>query len=281
MQLTTLKVAFYIEQGTQNLNLVALEVFGFVLYSGLFAHAWSRLSKSKALGAFMPSLLFASIGIHGAVTYLNINTIDGQNFGLFNIFALTTWIAMAIVLWNLIKHQANALLLISLPVAAISLLEVALFDSDPPISKRQSLYDVWHILLGICSISTLLLAAMQSLLVLYIDNGLRHHPATIHSWLGPLQTMERYLIQLLTIGFILMTLSLALTFWISNSAFEGQALHKIILTLLSWLVLAVLLVGHYYRGWRGVFAAKWTLIGVFLLLLGYFGSKLVLEFILN
>ncbi len=263
------------------MNLVALEVFGFVLYSGLFAHSWSRLSKGVALSTLMPSLLFASIGIHGAIAYLNINTAEGQDFGLFNIFALTTWIAMVIVFWNLMKHQANALLLISLPVAAISLLEVAIFRSDGPISQRQSIYDIWHILLGICSMSTLLLAALQSLLVLYIDNGLRNHPAMIHPWLGPLQSMERYLVQLLTIGFILMTLSLTLTFWISNSAFEGQALHKVILTLLSWLVLAILLTGHYYKGWRGVFAAKWTLVGVFLLLLGYFGSKLVLEFIIS
>lgn len=263
------------------MNLVALEVFGFVLYSGLFAHSWSRLSKSEALSPFMPSLLFASIGIHGAVTYLNINTVEGQDFGLFNILVLTTWIAMAIVFWNLIKHRANALLLVSLPVAAISLLEVAVFESETPITKRHSMFDVWHILLGICSMSTLLLAAMQSLLVLYIDNGLRNHPATIHPWLGPLQSMERYLIQLLTIGFILMTLSLVLTFWITYSAFEGQALHKVILTLISWLVIATLLIGHYQKGWRGVFAAKWTLVGVFLLLLGYFGSKLVLEFILS
>jgi len=41
-----------------------------------------------------------------------------------------------------------------------------------------------------------------------------------------------------------------------------------------------LMFGRYIRGWRGVFAAKWSLLGVFLLLLGYFGSKLVIEFIL-
>ena len=263
------------------MNLVALEVFGFVLYTGLFAHAWSRLSKSKALSPLLPSLLFASIVIHGLVAYLNIDTAEGQNLGLFNIFVMTTWIAMAIVFWNLIKHQANALLLISLPIAALSLLEVAIIESDAVVSKRHSAYDLWHILLAICSMSTLLLAAMQSLLVLYIDNGLRNHPATIYNWLGPLQSMERYLIQLLSLGFFLMTISLALTFWISSTAFEAQALHKIVLTLLSWVVLAILLFGHYQRGWRGVFAAKWTLVGVFLLLLGYFGSKLVLEFILS
>jgi ABC-type uncharacterized transport system permease subunit len=208
-------------------------------------------------------------------------TIDGgdaQNFGLFNIFAMTTWISMVIILWNLLKHKAQGLLLISTPIAALSLLEVAFFEGSAPINITQEGLDIWHILLGVSAMSILMLAAMQALLVLYIDRGLRNHPATIHSWLGPLQSMERYLIQLLTSGFIMLSLSLALSFLLTHEV--NQSLHKIILTLLSWFVLAILLIGHYVRGWRGVFAAKWTLVGVFLLLLGYFGSKLVLEFIL-
>ncbi|MBV1908647.1 MAG: cytochrome c biogenesis protein CcsA [Kangiellaceae bacterium] len=262
------------------MNLVVLELFGFMLYSGMLIHAWMRLSKMKALSPRLPSILFASIIVHGYIAYLNIDGGAGQNLGVFNIFAMTTWIAMSIVYWNLIKHQAHALLLISIPIAAISLLEVAIFEGEPPLALLQGTYDIWHILLGICSMSILLLAAMQSLLVLYIDNGLRQHPANIYSWLGPLQSMERYLIQLLSIGFLLMTVSLGLATLSTADAFASQSNHKIILTVLSWCVLGSLLIGHYNRGWRGVFAAKWTLVGVFLLVLGYFGTKLVLEFIL-
>ena len=260
------------------MNLVALEIFGFLLYTGMLVHTWLRLSESKPLSSLLPSILLASIVLHGYIAYLNIDGGNGQNFGLFNIFAMTTWISMAIVYWNLLKHKANALLLISLPVAAISLLEVAIFESDQTISTQQGAIRIWHILLGISSMSILLLAAMQSLLVLYIDNGLRRHPANIYSWLGPLQTMERYLIQLLAIGFILMSLSLGLAVLSPEEPSTNQSLHKMILTVLSWCVLGILLFGHYQRGWRGVFAAKWTLLGVFLLLLGYFGSKLVLEY---
>ncbi len=78
-----------------------------------------------------------------------------------------------------------------------------------------------------------------------------------------------------------MSLSLGLAFFFPSETSEQQSLHKIILTSLSWIVLIGLLIGHYKNGWRGVFAAKWTLVAVFLLLLGYFGSKLVLEFILQ
>ena len=128
--------------------------------------------------------------------------------------------------------------------------------------------------------SILLLSALQSVLVLYLDRGLKHHPANIYQWLGPLQGMERYLIQLLTFGFVLMSLSLFLVVWLPDELKSAQALHKVILTGASWIVLAILMFGRYIKGWRGVYAARWSLVSVSLLLIGYFGSKLVMEFFL-
>lgn len=262
------------------LNLIILEMTGFLLYSSMLAYAWLRLSKNQTLSRHTPRILFAIILLHGLVAYLNIDTENGHNFGLFNIFSMTTWFTMIIVYWNLLKHQAYALLIVSLPIAAASLLEVAIFDGVSPVHLEGKLIDILHILMGISAMSILMLAALQASLVLYIDNGLRNHPASIHPWLGPLQSMERYLIQLLSSGFILMTCAFLLVIFLPNDAENHQGLHKIILTVLSWIVLGGLLFGHYKKGWRGVFAAKWSLVSVFLLLLGYFGSKLVIEFIL-
>lgn len=260
------------------MDLFVLELIGFFCYAVIWAFAWFRLSKGNELGSAIIITLLTTIVLHGFVSYKAIVGNDTQNFGLFNIFTITTWISMIIILWNLLRHKAHGLLLISTPIAALSLLEVAFFSGSAAIEVNQDGLDFLHILLAIGAMSILMLAAMQSLLVLYIDKGLRTHPATIHSWLGPLQSMERYLIQLLSSGFVMLTLALSLSFLLEQEA--NQSLHKIILTILSWCVLGLLLGGHYIKGWRGVFAAKWTLVGVFLLLLGYFGSKLVIEFIL-
>jgi len=46
-------------------------------------------------------------------------------------------------------------------------------------------------------------------------------------------------------------------------------------------VFAVLLWGRWQRGWRGRIAVRYTLAGFLLLMLGYFGSKVVLELILH
>jgi ABC-type uncharacterized transport system permease subunit len=225
-------------------------------------------------------VLIISLACHGALSYLHIDGNDKQNLSLFNIFSMTTWLAMCLVGWNLFRHKAHSLLLVSLPIAAISILEVSLLSGVSPISLNGKPINLLHILTGIAAMSILLLAALQSILVLYLDKGLRNHPANIHQWLGPLQGMERYLIQLLTTGFILMTISLTLVILLPGELKSNQVLHKVVLTVASWIVLAILMFGRYVKGWRGVYAAKWSLLGVFLLLLGYFGSKFVLEFFL-
>ncbi|TQV86575.1 cytochrome C assembly family protein [Aliikangiella coralliicola] len=263
------------------MSLVILESIAVILYVGLFIYSWQKLSKGQKLNPYINIAVLFSIACHGYVAYLHIDGGEGQNLGLFNIFCMTTWLAMCMVGWNLIKHQAQSLLVVTLPIAAISIVEVSLFAGSSPIALGGKAINLLHIFSGVAAMSILLLAALQSLLVLYLDRGLRMHPANIHPWLGPLQGMERYLIQLLTIGFILMSISLALVALIPGDLTSGQTLHKVLLTIASWIILAILMFGRYIKGWRGVFAAKWSLLGVFLLLLGYFGSKLVLEFILS
>jgi ABC-type uncharacterized transport system permease subunit len=51
--------------------------------------------------------------------------------------------------------------------------------------------------------------------------------------------------------------------------------------LLSWLTFAVLLVGRSRFGWRGRKAVRVLYIGTGLLLLGYAGSRFVLEVVLG
>ena len=51
--------------------------------------------------------------------------------------------------------------------------------------------------------------------------------------------------------------------------------------LLAWLVFSILLAGRTFRGWRGKRAIKLYLGGFALLCLAYFGSRYILEEILN
>ncbi len=53
------------------------------------------------------------------------------------------------------------------------------------------------------------------------------------------------------------------------------------LSVLSWLTFGALLVGRWRYGWRGAVAVRWTLVAMALLVLSFFGSKFMLELVLQ
>ena len=53
------------------------------------------------------------------------------------------------------------------------------------------------------------------------------------------------------------------------------------MTLCAWMLFATLLWGHHQLGWRAQTAVRFTLGGFVALLLGYAGSKFVLELVLQ
>ena len=87
--------------------------------------------------------------------------------------------------------------------------------------------------------------------------------------------------QLITAGFILLTVSLGTGLLFVNDLFEQHLAHKTILSIIAWVVFGTLLWCRHFRGWRGRVAVRMTIAGVLLLLLSYFGSKLVLEVFLD
>ena len=94
-----------------------------------------------------------------------------------------------------------------------------------------------------------------------------------------MQTLEELLVQTLTIGFFLLSLSLATGLMFMHDMLGQHLSHKVVLSMLAWLIFAVVLWGRWSRGWRGRTLIHWTLGGFASLLLAYFGSKLVLELI--
>jgi ABC-type uncharacterized transport system permease subunit len=168
------------------------------------------------------------------------------------------------------------------PIAASMLALEVKFSTQ---SQELSQYN-WemstHILTSIIAFSLLNIAALQAILLAFQDQQLKSHPPKhfIQS-LPPLQTMETLLFQMLGTGLFFLTLSLATGFLFIDDLFAQHLVHKTVLSILAWIIFMGLLIGRSLYGWRGKIAMKWTLIGFVLLLLAYFGSKLVLELILH
>jgi len=118
--------------------------------------------------------------------------------------------------------------------------------------------------------------------VLSVQNSFlhKHQPGGLIRLLPPLKTMETLLFDAIIIGFICLSLSLVSGMIFLENMFAQHLAHKTILSILAWLVFAILLAGRWLAGWRGRTAIRWTLGGFISLMLAYFGSKFVLEVIL-
>ncbi len=101
--------------------------------------------------------------------------------------------------------------------------------------------------------------------------------------LPPVQTMEALMVQLVVAGFILLTLTVVSGLFFTQEIFGQpfQLTHHTVLSLAAWLVFGLYLLGHWKFGWRGKIAVRWVLVGGILLVLGYLGTKFVLEVLLG
>jgi ABC-type uncharacterized transport system permease subunit len=93
--------------------------------------------------------------------------------------------------------------------------------------------------------------------------------------------MESMLFELLWIGVTLLAIAIVSGVIFIDDIFAQHLVHKTILSIVAWLLFSILLWGHYQLGWRSKTAVRFTLTGFALLMLAFFGSKLVLELILH
>lgn len=220
--------------------------------------------------------------LHGVLIYQFIVSASGLNLGVFNAFTLVAWLIALLLLISAFSQPLENLGIIILPVAAVTILLALVFPTERLISSETPLGIEAHILSSILAYSVLSIAAVQAMLLAVQDYHLRNrHPGGFIRALPPLQVMESLLFQMIWLGFVLLCISLLTGLLFLEDIFAQHLVHKTALSLASWGVFGVLLWGRHRFGWRGRIAIRWTLAGLIVLAIAYFGSKLVLEVMLS
>jgi len=93
--------------------------------------------------------------------------------------------------------------------------------------------------------------------------------------------MDALLFEILWLAMLLLTASFIVGLPAVESLSNQHLIHKVAFSLVGWIVFATLLFGRYRFGWRGPVAGKWTLTGTGFLILAYFGTQFVLEYVLD
>ena len=225
---------------------------------------------------------FAGLALHSWLLWDSIFSSAGLNLGFYHALALTSWTIIALLLVSSLTKPVDNLGLILLPAAALSLLLEANFAEVGFLRPTASWSLKIHVLLSMLAYSLLTLASGQAILLAVQDRHLRRRRAGgFIRTLPPLQTMESLLFEMITAGFVLLTLALLSGFAFLENMFAQHLVHKTVLSVLAWLVFGGLLIGRFRKGWRGRTAIIWTLGGFVILILAYFGTKAVLEFVLK
>ena len=224
---------------------------------------------------------FAAVILHCFVLYSSLLGEYGFQFAFFDAASAVSMVISLLILLMSIRRHTEILAVIIMPIAAVTLLIESLSPSSYmlPYDTPQGLKI--HVLVSIIAYSVLGLAAVMSL-VLSLQNRMlhNHHPGGLLQKLPPLQIMEKLLFDFVAAGFIGLTLALLSGFIFLDDLFSQHLAHKTILSIIAWLVFATLLIGRFTIGWRGRTAIRWTLSGFISLMLAYFGSKFVFEFII-
>ena len=236
------------------------------------------LASRYALGAAAIGLL-----LHAAVTsekLIQNEPTTSLNLSLIGVSNLVACVMTAVIALGALRVRAENLLLLCLPLAAANLLAMALLPEGriEPVTLDSA--QIGHILLSISAYAALMTAALQSILIGVQERRLRAPQTGLLGMLPPMESMENLFISVLWLGLALLTLSIATGMFFLQDMFDQRLVHHTVLTTLSWLVYAGFLAGHHFFGWRGVTGVRWNLAAFTLLVLGYLGSKFVIEYLL-
>ncbi len=238
--------------------------------------------REQAVGRGVLVVGLAALVLHGAVAIDSVFREGGVSLGFFKISALIFLVINIACLASLVRRPLQNLLVALFPLSALAVLVSTFAPDTTAMQTDLGGGMVLHITSSILAYAVLTLAAIQSALLALQDHQLKQrHTRGIVQILPPLQLMETMLFELLWIGVVLLTLAILSGFVFVEDLFAQHLVHKTVLTILAWLLFSTLLWGRFQLGWRAATAVRLTLAGFALLMLAFFGSKLVLELVLE
>jgi len=255
-------------------------VFASLLY--LFASALIlfkiQSGNDSAIRSAVIRVIIPAIIAHGfaLTSTLLINEHIYFNFG--NGLSLVALIGSTILLITHLNKPTETLGIFIYPLAALSTMLPLAFDNPIPLPIEVGS----HVLMSIAAYSIMGIATAQAILYSVQERNFKaKRLPKLTRALPPLQVMESTMIQLLSIGFIILTFALVSGVFFVDNLFEQHLIHKTFFAILAWVIYGVFLYGNSQYGWRGQTAVKFTTWAYFSLIISYIGTSIVLQFIIE
>jgi ABC-type uncharacterized transport system permease subunit len=249
-------------------------------YAGAAAGLVRRLRAGEPGDRASLALAVVAIALHAAAHAWGWHRVQGVELHFVAALSLVALGMAALGTLAAATERLEALGVVIYPLAALMALVYGL--AGPGASTDLDWRLQLHAWLALLAYAALALSAVLALMLWFQERALRRRQ--LHGWLRalpPLVQMETLLFRSLGASFGLLTLALVTGVVFVEDMLAQHLWHKTVLSLLSWAVLALLLFGRWRFGWRGPRAVKLTLTAMLLLGLAFFGSKYVLEVLLQ
>lgn len=239
------------------------------------------IAKQRLAPQIMRRLLLAAWVLHGLALAEGLLG-EPPRFGFAPAMSMTVWLVLTVYA---IESRLFPQLQAHWGLAGLGSVAVVLAIIFPGTSYHM-VASPWlplHWALGLASYGLFAAAVVHGWLMTRSERAIRL--ATQNDAGVPLMTLERLTFRFVEAGFVLLSATL-LVGWLFAEQLYGPGLawkwnHKTLFSVLAWLTFAGLLVGRARLGWRGRKAVRVLYLGSGLLLLGYVGSRFVLEVVLN
>ncbi len=236
------------------------------------AHAWERVA------------LLAPLLLHAWLLYSGIFAAAELRFGFAQALSVMMFLAALMCWLEAFFYPVEALYPLVLAAAALCAPLPAFFPGRH-LPQAVPFEFRLHLIFGMFAYSLFTVAMLHAVLIAKVENRLHGTPGLTGplTQLPPLLSLERMIFWLIGAAFAVLSVTLVLGMAYSEE-FLGRLMrfeHKTVFIVLSWLIFGLLLAGRWLYGWRGRTAVRWTLAGFIVLMLGYPGSRFVLEVLLH
>jgi len=262
------------------------------LYAGLGIMFWRSCILARApvakgqqcMSTRERLFLLVALIAHGVALHAAIFPGDQMRFGFGVAMSLMVWLAICFYWVETLYTRLDGLHAVVMPAGVLASAVPMFFPGEHVLANAASPAFRAHFVIAMLAYSLFTLAALHAMLMSVAGRQLHNARfSRLLAGLPPLLTMEALLFRLISIAFVLLTLTLASGVMFSESLF-GKAFtvdHKTVFAFISWLLFGSLLLGRRLWGWRGRIALRWTLAGFVALMLAYVGSRFVIEVVLQ
>ena len=251
------------------------------LVGAVLGYVWLATGLHQAGSQRLPTLMTGVWLLH-ALALGGVLLYPTPHFGFAPALSVMAWLVFGLYIVELRLYPQIRAKWGLAGFGALSLLLMGAF----PGAMQLHLSSRWlplHWALGVASYGLLAMAVVHAGLMQHTEHGLKSRLPQANPTGLPLLALERLTFRFVWAAFVLLSATIAAGVFFAQLLDEWRMVtgHKAIFTVLSWATLGVLLWGRHQRGWRSRTAARMVYVAAGLLLLGYVGSRFVLEIVLG